>query len=148
MSGRPSATVLRDMVREILNDVLAEEVAARVAGAVRQEGAPEIVTVASQADLDAAIRRLLGDASNPERRQALERGEVRFVFAGPSSGSTSVQSQQAVAAHRVERGAVTERHVKAAAESGAVIVTATRVVITPLAKDRARALGVVIRKDS
>ena len=50
-------------------------------------------------------------------------------------------------AHRVEKGAVTERAVEAAAKAGARLVLGPRAVLTPLAKDKARALGVAIEKE-
>jgi hypothetical protein len=49
--------------------------------------------------------------------------------------------------HRIERGAVTERAVQAAASAGARLVLGPRAVLTPLARDRARALGVPIEKE-
>jgi hypothetical protein len=51
------------------------------------------------------------------------------------------------ARHRIERGAVTERAVQAAAGAGARLVLGPRAVLTPLARDRARALGVPIEKE-
>ena len=49
--------------------------------------------------------------------------------------------------HRIEKGAVTERAVQAAASAGARLVLGPRAVMTPLARDRARALGVPIEKE-
>jgi hypothetical protein len=49
--------------------------------------------------------------------------------------------------HRIERGAVTERAVQTAASAGARLVLGPRAVLTPLARDRARALGVPIEKE-
>jgi hypothetical protein len=49
--------------------------------------------------------------------------------------------------HRIEKGAVTERAVQAAASAGARLVLGPRAVLTPLARDRARALGVPIEKE-
>ncbi len=46
----------------------------------------------------------------------------------------------------VERGAVTERAVNAAAAAGARLQIGPRAVLTPLAKDRARVLGIVIER--
>ncbi|MFI5099218.1 MAG: hypothetical protein ACHQE5_01690 [Actinomycetes bacterium] len=48
---------------------------------------------------------------------------------------------------RVERGAVTERHVREAGRTGARIVAARGVVLTPLARDRARSSGIDIEKE-
>ena len=49
--------------------------------------------------------------------------------------------------HRIEKGAVTERAVLEAASAGARLVLGPRAVLTPLARDRARVLGVPIEKE-
>jgi hypothetical protein len=49
---------------------------------------------------------------------------------------------------RIERGAVTERAVVAAAKDGRRIVLGARAVVTPLARDKARALGVALEKEA
>ena len=49
--------------------------------------------------------------------------------------------------HRVEKGAVTEAMVAAAARAGARLVLGRGAVLTPLARDRARAAGVEIEKE-
>ncbi len=46
-------------------------------------------------------------------------------------------------ATRLERGALTERHVRAAGPSATITITRA-VVVTPLAKERAKAMGVEI----
>jgi hypothetical protein len=48
---------------------------------------------------------------------------------------------------RIEKGAVTERMVAAAAKAGASLVLGPRAVLTPLARDKARALGVPVQKE-
>jgi hypothetical protein len=48
---------------------------------------------------------------------------------------------------RVEKGAVTERAVIAAAKAGHRLVLGPRAVLTPLARDKARALGVPVEKE-
>jgi hypothetical protein len=151
MTAPASAMALREMVREILSEVIAEEVQGRVENGNRagkiSVAARERVIIGSQADLDAAVRRIIGAAQDSAGRAALERGELVFELAlqGPTpSGQANIAS----VVHRVDKGAVTERHVKAAAEAGAIIVTARRVVVTPLARDRSRTLGVTIRKDT
>jgi hypothetical protein len=59
--------------------------------------------------------------------------------AGSGNGTGTVQ--------RVEKGAVTERMVAAAAKAGAALVLGPRAVLTPLARDKARALGVPVQKE-
>ena len=60
---------------------------------------------------------------------------VRYVTGGQES------------AGRVEKGAVTERTVREAADAGARLVLAPAAVLTPLARDRARALKVPIERE-
>ena len=48
---------------------------------------------------------------------------------------------------RIERGAVTEAVIKAAARAGERLVLGRGAVLTPLARDRARASGVPIEKE-
>jgi hypothetical protein len=48
---------------------------------------------------------------------------------------------------RIERGAVTERTVEQAAKAGARLVLAPGAVPTPLAREKARALGIAIERE-
>ena len=48
---------------------------------------------------------------------------------------------------RIDKGAVTEAAVRDAARAGARLVLGRRAVLTPLARDRARAAGVEIEKE-
>ena len=48
---------------------------------------------------------------------------------------------------RVEHGAVTERTIKKAADAGARLVLGPGAVLTPLARDKARALGIEIERE-
>jgi hypothetical protein len=48
---------------------------------------------------------------------------------------------------RVDRGAITERRIVEASEAGQDLIVARGAVLTPLARDKARALGVHIEKE-
>jgi hypothetical protein len=101
----------------------------------------EWVTLDSDADLDAFVRALLKRFENPRDRMAIRSGQVRFALrraAAPGAGPASI---------RVERGAVGERAVHEAAAAGARLVLAPRAVLTPLAREQARALGVEIERE-
>ena len=54
---------------------------------------------------------------------------------------------QSTGGHRIDKGLVAERHIVAAAKSGKKITVAKGVVVTPLARDKARQLGVVIERE-
>jgi hypothetical protein len=80
-------------------------------------------------------------ADNPARRADLIAGRLKFTLANPPAAAARR------AEHRVDAGAVTERAVQAAAKAGQRLVLGPRAVLTPLARDRALALGVPIEKE-
>lgn len=149
MSQQIPSDLLREVIREVLQDVIGTEVREIVAvGQVDPDSGAEVIPIRSQADLDSAIRRVLADAAHPARRAAVQSGKVRFVLGEARlSGAHQPTSTSSAQVHRVERGALTERHVRAAGQQGATIVISRRVVVTPLAKERARAMGVAIVKE-
>jgi hypothetical protein len=101
----------------------------------------ETISLRSDTELDAFVRRLLKLFENPKHRDALRSGRLRFRLAA-SAAHGSVQPT-----HRVDKGAVTESVVREAARAGARLVLGRRAVLTPLARDRARAAGVEIEKE-
>jgi hypothetical protein len=104
----------------------------------------EVVDLRSDADLDAFVRSLIHRFENPRDRMAIRSGKLRFRL-GATAGAAAAPA--AVPTIRVERGAVTERAVRDAAAQGARLVLAPRAVLTPMARDRARSLGVEIEKE-
>ncbi len=114
-----------------------------LAHSVREQvDAAETVTLRTDADLDAFVRRLLHMFENPRHREALRTGRLRFRLAAGSAAPGSPRP-----AHRVDKGAVTEAVVREAARAGARLVLGRRAVLTPLARDRARAAGVEIERE-
>jgi hypothetical protein len=105
----------------------------------------EVVDLRSDADLDAFVRTLVRRLENPRDRMAIRSGKVRFRLGATAAGSASAPAAAAVM--RIEKGAVTERIVRDAAAAGARLVLAPRAVLTPMARDRARSLGVEIEKE-
>jgi hypothetical protein len=102
---------------------------------------PRTVRLSTDDELHAFVLRVLKLADNPKLKRDLIGGRIRFSLAGQPAGPA------AQAAHRVDKGAVTERIVVAAARAGARLVLGPRAVLTPLARDKARALGVPIEKE-
>jgi hypothetical protein len=101
----------------------------------------ETVSLRTDADLGAFVRRLLHLFENPKHRDELRSGRLRFRLA------PAAQPGSAQVAHRVDKGAVTEAMVSDAAKAGARLVLGRRAVLTPLARDRARAAGVEIERE-
>lgn len=160
---------LRALVRQTVREAVAELRLASTADAPLLAPAPgaehvtahsarrrtESVRISSDGDLDSFVRHVLALADNPRTREELRNGWLRFslagspgpqpvlvtgIPAGPGSGPVS-------GALRVERGVVTERTVTDAASQGRSLLAAKGVVVTPLARDKARSLGVLIEKE-
>jgi hypothetical protein len=126
-----SSDELRAAVRAVLREVLPDGVAAPGGGPV---------SVASDADLDALVRRVAQLCEDPATRAAFREGRHGFRLTA-ESGESGKET-------RVDRGAVTERAVLRAAKNGSRLVLGPKAVLTPLARDRARVLGVEIEKES
>ena len=98
------------------------------------------VRLATDEELHEFVRQVIALADNPKRRRDLLAGRLRFTLARAGA-------PEGPADHRIDKGAVTERAVQAAARAGARLILGPRAVLTPLARDRARALGVPIEKE-
>jgi hypothetical protein len=111
-----------------------------------RDGVAEVETVSVRTDreLAAFVTRLLRLVENPRRRDDLRTGRLRFRLA---PGGAAGVSGSARPVHRIDKGAVTEATVRDAARAGARLVLGRRAVLTPLARDRARAAGVEIEKE-
>jgi hypothetical protein len=135
---------LRSLIREVIRDVLPTD-----------QPVTETVNLSTDDDLASFVKRLLDLA--PGEREELRSGRKRFRLAArPTPPVPPVpaghvgeagQARAAAGVRRIERGAVTERVIKAAAEAGQRLVLGPRAVLTPLARDRARASGVRIEKE-
>jgi len=114
---------------------------ATVPRAVAEPTATRQVRLETDADLRQFALDILRLADNPARRRDLLTGRLAFTLAGRPPGVARTTD------HRIETGAVTERAVQFAAKAGQRIVLGPRAVLTPLARDRALALGVPIEKE-
>ena len=132
---------LRALVREVIRDVL-------------PKGLPvtETVNLSTDDELAAFVKRLLD--LDPDQREELRSGRKRFRLAvtpAPSvpavAASGAERSGESAPVRRIERGAVTEAVISQAARAGERLVLGRGAVLTPLARDRARASGVQIEKE-
>jgi hypothetical protein len=160
---------LRALVREVIRDVLPHGLP------VNGLSVTETVDLSTDEDLAAFVTRLLD--LDPGEREDLQAGRKRFRLARGIAGHNGVSPAPDVAAlpvrpatppspappaatqvppdpapggapvRRVESGAVTEALVKQAARAGERLVLGRAAVLTPLARDRARASGVEIMKE-
>jgi hypothetical protein len=90
-------------------------------------------------ELRALVREILREVLRDELR-AVVREVARDVL---PDGAAPGPAEEI----RVEKGAVTERMVNVAAKNRHALVLGPRAVLTPLARDKARALGVPVRKE-
>lgn len=134
-----SSDELRAAVRAVLRDVLPAGLT-ETGGPAHAALAGEVV-VRDDADLGALVRRIASLCDDPAARAALREGRHGFRLAGASHQRT------AASVVRIERGAVTERAVAKAAADGVRLVVGPKAVLTPLARDKARNLGVEIERE-
>ena len=141
-----STDQLRAAVRAVLRDVLPAAVldTARAASSLEQASPLEKIRLRTDADLDVFVRRLAALCADPVRRTALQEGRHGFRLSAGAAADTSPAESGVV---RVDRGAVTERTVTLAAADGARLVLGKGAVLTPLARDKARSLGVAVEKE-
>lgn len=159
---------LRELVAEVVRESVADMVKASLAeglptepGTNNSKGAPQIaaeppvavpgeetrvsdegVKISSDQDLDQFVRRLLTLFENPKKRQDLRAGRLKFHLVGQA-----IAEGQRAAIRRVDKGAVTEKVVIDAGKRGESLLLARSAVLTPLAREKARALGVEIKKE-
>ncbi|QRY52974.1 hypothetical protein SAMN04488583_6141 [Mycobacterium sp. 88mf] len=99
----------------------------------------ETVQLTNDRDLDSFVRKLLRLFESPKTRADLKAGRLSFRLAG------STRSSGAGASRRIETGAVTERQI--ADMAGGTLVLGRKAVLTPLAREKARTLGITIEKE-
>jgi hypothetical protein len=134
---------LRAAVRAVLRDVLPAAVVDNGGTSPVEHSPPREVVLRTDADLDVFVRRLAALCADPVRRAALQEGRHEFRLSG--AGASDMSPSHGVV--RVDRGAVTERAVSRAAAEGARLVLGKGAVLTPLARDKARSLGVAVEKE-
>jgi hypothetical protein len=142
---------LRALVREVVRDAVAD-LAPQPTLADQNGFGPtgplngnektrvDTVRIATDNDLDAFVRQLLRLFENPKTRADLRNGRLSFRLAGTPANSHATSQ-------RIESGAITERHIVDIAASGGGLVLGRRAVLTPLAREKARALGITIQKE-
>ena len=127
----PHTNELRGMVREILREAMVCRTAAT--------GSAESVIIANDNDLAAFVRLLIARLDSPATAAAIRNGQHRFTL-----GGTAI-SAVAAASNAVVDGVVTENRIEKLAGTGTVVL-APGAILTPLARDRARRLGLKIER--
>lgn len=158
MSPPSTPPDLRAMVAQVVREIVADHTAARAVTTSSDNAGPsvaprgprdaagrsrsDVVRITNDTDLQHFVRRLLDLFENPKTREDLRTGRLRFELTGGVAAAAAPGAFE-----RIDQGAVTERRVAAAAATGAGLVIGPRAVLTPLAREKARALGVPIEKE-
>ena len=138
----------REQLRLVIRELLAEQLAALDHGGPKasEPGVhEELVSIASDADLNAFAGRVLTLADDEQGRRALESGRHVFRLA-KGSAPGGVSTTAAAGPMRVERGLISEKTVAKLPEGVRVIQAGKQVRITPLAQDELRRRGVTIER--
>jgi hypothetical protein len=120
---------LRGLVREVLRDVMADGKPASGVRTVRT------VRIDSDIDLQAFVATLI----EPTTLEKVRAGRLRFTLQDKAPQAATMKSGDAL------RGVITEQKIDRLASTG-VLVLAPGTVLTPLARDRARKLGLKIER--
>jgi hypothetical protein len=140
--------LLRSIVRDALRDALggatsAREMAKALSIDVEPAQVVEVVSLANDADLKLFVNRVLDMAEDPQTLSALHDGQIVFRL-GHQANSQRADS----ATNRIDKGALTESSIRKAAGSGSTVIVGRKVIVTSLARDKARELGVTIIRES
>jgi hypothetical protein len=149
---------LRTMVQELLLEELTAMrktkslTVAKTAKAAK--GPDDACWVAMRAESDLAMfaRRVLQLAEDPRRRQAIESGVFPFRFehaiSGNSISAVNPITSSAALQSQIDKGLVNEKHILHLTPETTILKLGKRATITPLARDKARKLGITITKES
>lgn len=142
-----SSEQLRQLVREVLRDVLPSMAATR---------APESeqVSLRNDAEVAAFVQRLIGLLDHPAHAHAVRNGSHRFVLAktAPSAaGATSMTTSDslvsgALSDMTIKEGLLTEAKMNQFKGTVGRLLLNSAVVVTPGARDRARQLGITMER--
>jgi hypothetical protein len=147
LNGADLRALVREVVRDAVADLVPQPTAANHNGfqptgplAADEKTRVDTVRINTDSDLDAFVRQLLRLFENPKTRADLRNGRLSFRLTGAPASSPA-------ASRRIDSGAVTERHIVDVAASGGGLILGRRAVLTPLAREKARVLGVSIEKE-
>lgn len=147
---------VRALVREVLRDLVPTACAHGPGAAVNATEAPRVesVSISSDAELQTFIRRLLDLSAEPGEREALRSGRHGFRLANgggapcTGNGAAAAGGPERDGEERIDSGVLSESKVIGLARSDRRIVLGKRVVVTPLARDKARQLGVKLERET
>lgn len=140
----------KNLLRDLVKSVIAEEVATirKPNGASASTSSEERVAIANDADLVAFARRVLSLAGDPAKAKEIAAGRYPFRLDRPAPQHATAPHAVAPVAqsHRIDAGVVTESTLNKLPRGLSRLLLGPGVTVTPLAKDRARALGLTFER--
>jgi hypothetical protein len=148
LNGADLRALVREVVRDAVADLVPQQPTVTDHNGVQPTGPlnadektrVDTVRISTDNDLDAFVRQLLRLFENPKTRADLRNGRLSFRLAGTTASSPATS-------RRIDSGAVTERHIADIAASGGGLILGRKAVLTPLAREKARALGISIQRE-
>jgi hypothetical protein len=144
----------KSLLRDLVKSVIAEEVAVIRKPKSAPAAVEERIAIANDADLIGFARRVLSLAGDPAKAKEIASGRYPFrldrpattqASAAPASRATPTAPPPAQS-HRIDSGVVTESTLNKLPRGLSQLLLGPGVTVTPLAKDRARALGLTFER--
>lgn len=135
---------LRRMIRSILMDELGRRGLA-APGPSQPQPREQRVSIRSDRDLAAFVRRLLDMTRDARVRAEIESGALTFRLSGDAAADGH-SHRFAAAPVTFDKGPVSEKQIRALADTVEVIRLRKNVRLTPLAKDAVRQAGIKIER--
>ena len=149
-----SSSELRQLVREALREVLPAvgpasgaggSLVSRLRAALSGQGPARIdVAMTNDADLGNFARNVAQAAEHEDLKAAIVSGQIGFALA---RNRTQTDTPMTKVQHRIDKGVVTEIMVSEIGKANGRLVIGKGVVVTPLARDRAREVKLEIVRD-
>lgn len=133
----------KNLIRNLIRDVIAEEVKAMKAGKSPSTVASS-VRIGSDADLVAFAKDVLRLAEDPQIRAAIQAGRHPFHLTGGSAPASAPAATGQ--SHRIDKGVVTETIIARLGKGVSRLLLGPGVSITPLARDKAKARNISVER--
>ena len=146
MTAANGYTEVRALIRELILESLPAIATVGCHSVPPREARP--VRIETDADVSTFVQTIISILDDPLESQRLRAGALVFhLGSAPPAGVDETATTVTTPALRVDRGAVTEKIVASAAAANRPISLSTRAVLTPLGREKARKLGVEIRRE-
>ena len=148
-------TMIRNLVKEVISEVVKDQIKKVKAGDLKGKAGNgdnvtvETIAIANDDDLSRFVHYLLKLSKNSEDWLALEEGQRVFRLKETVSAMQATLSPSTTGGktEKIDRGLINENRIAALAKKGiGHIVLGKPVVVTPLGRDKARDLNIILER--